>query len=550
MDNVEAVVADNVDRYFAGSGADGAIERSLVVGNSLNYNMNGVTRPVYAVSYYSGFATYHSEFSMRNNIIMEFDAIDNQTSGSFATNDYYLRPVEKGQIRNYNNIIINAHPGVKMESGYDHFVFAGALWDTSGTWSGTPGNNYLVYDQPFFTDGLTTQTINPSTAVTGGVLVPSPFYGFNHFIINQSNIEWQDLMEIDVDRLNTIDFSIIDNWNIQAANIDWLLSHMRHFATHPSGYYELQFPTSGVITDVAVTIENMLYTSDFQVIAIEYSGNHPISQVFTTPHNNILNGELTEYPTYDTYKHVYTAVNSRDEVINSTTGEVYWQDTQNDLVWMKIRGGLTQLWNDVDYHEWSDERLYRRFWLRIHNQAVTALPVELMSFSASVTPNQQVQLQWITASEINNHRFEIERSVDGEAWSKIGTIEGHGTTSNHQQYQFIDESPLKGRSYYRLKQVDLDGTFTYSSIESVSLVSTEELIAVFPNPVVDKVQIQLKQNYQDIAIQLMNTKGQVLKAVQLKNQSYFELEMKDLSSGVYFIKLDLDGEERVVRVVK
>ncbi|MFY7886817.1 MAG: hypothetical protein ACOVOV_18440, partial [Dolichospermum sp.] len=98
--NYEFVSADNIGRFFAGSGAEGVIERSLVIGTSLNHLMNGTDRPYTFAGEpgYSAFATYHSAFDIRDNIIVNFPAISNTNSGAFATDDYYIRPVEKGPV--------------------------------------------------------------------------------------------------------------------------------------------------------------------------------------------------------------------------------------------------------------------------------------------------------------------------------------------------------------------------------------------------------------------------------------------------------------------
>jgi len=100
------------------------------------------------------------------------------------------------------------------------------------------------------------------------------------------------------------------------------------------------------------------------------------------------------------------------------------------------------------------------------NPMPSPLPVELTSFDANVS-GAVVVLNWETASEINNDYFQIERSVNGSAWENIGFVEGEGTTTSTTRYEFVDENPLTGISYYRLKQVDFDDKFEYSDKVSV-----------------------------------------------------------------------------------
>lgn len=116
------------------------------------------------------------------------------------------------------------------------------------------------------------------------------------------------------------------------------------------------------------------------------------------------------------------------------------------------------------------------------NSVATPLPVELSFFKGELIGNE-VNLSWRTESELNNDFFTIERSVGAEDFSALHVVKGHGTTNQANAYSFLDPFPLSGRSYYRLKQTDFDGTFTYSKI--ISIVSNGPELAVmqvYPNP--------------------------------------------------------------------
>ncbi len=111
------------------------------------------------------------------------------------------------------------------------------------------------------------------------------------------------------------------------------------------------------------------------------------------------------------------------------------------------------------------------------------IPVELTSFLAEQSTNG-ILLKWTTASEINNSGFVIER-LSSDLWVNIGFVSGNGTTTSSNQYSFIDKSPLSGVSYYRLKQMDFDGSFTYSNEIEITfngVVSDFLLEQNFPNP--------------------------------------------------------------------
>lgn len=111
-----------------------------------------------------------------------------------------------------------------------------------------------------------------------------------------------------------------------------------------------------------------------------------------------------------------------------------------------------------------------------------ALPIELLYFSAD--PNdEKVDLRWATASESNNDYFTVERSKDGELWANLLVVDGAGTSSFLIEYLDFDHKPLNGTSYYRLKQTDYDGKFTYSNISVVHYTNGSGLdVTVFPNP--------------------------------------------------------------------
>jgi hypothetical protein len=114
-----------------------------------------------------------------------------------------------------------------------------------------------------------------------------------------------------------------------------------------------------------------------------------------------------------------------------------------------------------------------------------ALPIELSSFEVEKGEDEKVHLHWTTSSEINNSHFLVERSQDAKVFSEIGRVEGAGNSNALLNYYFVDENPYIGESYYRLKQVDYDGNYEYSSVISVSTDhegDNSNNFIVFPNP--------------------------------------------------------------------
>jgi hypothetical protein len=106
------------------------------------------------------------------------------------------------------------------------------------------------------------------------------------------------------------------------------------------------------------------------------------------------------------------------------------------------------------------------------------LPVELISFGAK-SKQSFIQLDWITATEINNEGFEIQRSVDGENFTSIGWVYGNGSTTEIIEYKFKDNEPMQGINYYRLKQIDFDGQYEYSNIVSATINSDKSKFEIY-----------------------------------------------------------------------
>ena len=340
-DIYEVVSADNCGRFFAGSGSDGVIERSLVVGTSLNHLMNGTGRPEIAdFQFFSSaapvaFATYHSAFSMRDNVVVNFEVDKYDRAGVFASDDYYVRPVDNGQIRNSNNKLIASHPGVKITPENDYFTLASAVWDPCGYW-GTEGN-YLVFDDPFLTYGKDVTILDPGTDVVGGVSVEGPFYGFLAFVLHgegdalPQNRYFNDLMEIYVRRLDS-NLDQIADWRVVSAQQEWALAHMRDWTGTKDGIYELTFPdetangTSAAPSDFQMDVESMFEPDDLITVGIEFDGS--IDPVVFIQQRSDLNNYV-----------VYAEVASLQDVLSSG-GESWWQDKADNKVWVKLRGGV------------------------------------------------------------------------------------------------------------------------------------------------------------------------------------------------------------------
>lgn len=171
------------------------------------------------------------------------------------------------------------------------------------------------------------------------------------------------------------------------------------------------------------------------------------------------------------------------------------------------------------------------------------VPVELLVFTASMN-NSQIQLLWSTASELNNHGFEIERSInDADNFVTVAFVEGQGSSTEINYYSYSDHLDLNGvnQLYYRLKQVDYDGTFSYSNVVSVSydVPTSFVLNQNFPNPFNPSTRITyFVPNESFISIKLYDFLGKELKTLvnDFKTTGSYEIlfDASDISSGTYF----------------
>ena len=173
------------------------------------------------------------------------------------------------------------------------------------------------------------------------------------------------------------------------------------------------------------------------------------------------------------------------------------------------------------------------------NQTVQdALPVSLLSFKATATKNnRQALLEWITSVEINNDRFEVERSANALDWKKLSTLSGKGNNTERAYYTYTDESPLLNTSYYRLKQIDFDGTYTYSQIKALSF--EEELssaLTAYPNPTSGTVTIILNELIEVQRVGLYNLSGSQLKGnTQSLSPNKVSVDLSNLPTGTYLV---------------
>jgi hypothetical protein len=167
------------------------------------------------------------------------------------------------------------------------------------------------------------------------------------------------------------------------------------------------------------------------------------------------------------------------------------------------------------------------------------MPIILLSFNGKPV-NDRVELTWVTAAEINNDFFSIERSVNGSDFEEIAVVEGAGTTSQSKRYSLNDNEPLNGVSYYRLKQTDYNGEFEYSKPISVYLDSPRMTdVKVYPNPSNGRFQV-VTDAEMDLEYRIVDMQGRTITTGVARPQTVNTIEMPHAPQGIYSLVLISD----------
>jgi hypothetical protein len=189
--------------------------------------------------------------------------------------------------------------------------------------------------------------------------------------------------------------------------------------------------------------------------------------------------------------------------------------------------------------------------LKITAVSNSVLPVTLVAFDAKKAERHAL-LSWNTSAETNSNIFEIQHSRDGKEWAFIGRVLANGESNSLKNYTFKDMFPAPGENLYRLKMIDKDDTFAFSKIISLNFSPTAE-ISVYPNPVADKVNIEMEDWTKVKGITFYNASGELAypESIPSKNPSFRTYNLTGLQSGIYFVKTTYtDGAAKTLKIMK
>lgn len=187
--------------------------------------------------------------------------------------------------------------------------------------------------------------------------------------------------------------------------------------------------------------------------------------------------------------------------------------------------------------------------------ATTTLPVSLLDFSAVQKPDHTVELQWQTAQEQNSRYFEVQRSSNGKDFVSIGQVAAAGNSQVISHYSFVDASPLSGNSFYRLKPVDLDGSYTYSKIVRIVGLAGSKAVEVFGNPFRDQLGLRIAAAVPDkLVFTLIDLSGrtcwQQTYSAQTGNNFINLYPPAEIGAGVYVLQVKGAHTYQTVKVLK
>ncbi|MCJ8291786.1 MAG: T9SS type A sorting domain-containing protein [Crocinitomicaceae bacterium] len=184
--------------------------------------------------------------------------------------------------------------------------------------------------------------------------------------------------------------------------------------------------------------------------------------------------------------------------------------------------------------------------------ACTVLPIELIGFDVNYS-NERITLEWSTLSERDNDYFTIERSNDGENWTVRSKTDGAGNSNEIINYKAFDTGYIDGDNYYRLKQTDYNGDYSYSDVVAFK-IENRNTASVYPNPFGSLFHVKLNIDQTQISfLSLTDVSGREYyrNNIQLvKGMNEIEILTPDLDKGVYHLRIQLDKESIHIKIVK
>ncbi len=181
------------------------------------------------------------------------------------------------------------------------------------------------------------------------------------------------------------------------------------------------------------------------------------------------------------------------------------------------------------------------------NFPMTVMPVRWIGLQVKANNKNQVFVNWQVSDEINNKGYHVEMSYDGQSWMDIGYVPSKAMNSNETAYDLTFMKKMTGLTYFRIKQLDIDGKFSYSWVKKLDMAAQEEPF-IWPNPVSNAFNLMAKDS--NVKIQIVNLGGKVAMTVPLKT-GVNRVDVSDLAKGIYTVRYTMEnGEIKMLRMIK
>lgn len=182
---------------------------------------------------------------------------------------------------------------------------------------------------------------------------------------------------------------------------------------------------------------------------------------------------------------------------------------------------------------------------------LSPLPLNLLSFKG-YADEQQHYLEWTTALEINTAYFDVQRSANGAGYVSLGTLPAAGNSTEPQHYKYLDNKPLPGNNFYRLRMVDADGTTSYSSVVLLHKNEHAAALWIYPNPAATVLNIQLSEMpHHEVQMEVLDTRARLVLQHTAKNhEALMSLDISRLTPGIYYLRITSGTRSHNLRFVR
>lgn len=177
-----------------------------------------------------------------------------------------------------------------------------------------------------------------------------------------------------------------------------------------------------------------------------------------------------------------------------------------------------------------------------NGQGPGVLPVTLINFTAQLKHPYEATINWATASETNSFEFDVERSTDNKNWTSLSTVKAKGNSSSVINYSYIDKKVATGINYYRLKQIDANGSFVYSSIARIINRNAGKIV-VYPNPVSSTATLYSSEAWsKNQSLQIVDVNGALVQSESITGGNTIQFSTSKLSAGLYLVRVIENGK--------